>query len=84
MGEVGAAMSPDCMASVKYLLDFMETNSDVWLGANWWSGENYSTNKQSYWLVDACIAFLSSTYYMRCKVVSCFIATIHAEFWYRI
>lgn len=38
MGEVGAAMSPDCMAAVKYLLDFLEANNDVWLGANWWSG----------------------------------------------
>ena len=37
LGEFAGGPNDVCKAAVKGMLDFMEQNSDVWMGATWWS-----------------------------------------------
>jgi endoglucanase len=37
IGEFAGGNNADCMTAVKGLLDHLQTNSDVWLGAVWWA-----------------------------------------------
>lgn len=38
IGEFAGGANSQCQSAVKGMLDLMETNSDVWLGALWWGG----------------------------------------------
>ncbi|KAJ5112342.1 hypothetical protein N7532_000387 [Penicillium argentinense] len=37
IGEVAGGVNSDCEAAVKGMLSYMSDNSDVWMGAEWWS-----------------------------------------------
>jgi endoglucanase len=37
LGEFGAGANDVCKSAVTGMLDYMEANSEVWLGAEWWA-----------------------------------------------
>lgn len=37
LGEFGAGANAVCASAVTGMLDYMEANADVWLGAEWWA-----------------------------------------------
>ena len=37
LGEFAGGTNDQCKAAVKGMMDFMQANSDVWLGATWWA-----------------------------------------------
>ena len=37
LGEFAGGVNQQCQAAVKGMLDFMEGNSEVWMGAEWWA-----------------------------------------------
>ncbi|HMA91935.1 MAG TPA: glycoside hydrolase family 5 protein, partial [Polyangiaceae bacterium] len=38
LGEFGASAQPLCLSAVDDLLNYLEHNTDVWLGWTWWAG----------------------------------------------
>lgn len=38
LGEFGASSQPVCLSAVEDLLNYIEHNTDVWLGWAWWAG----------------------------------------------
>ena len=38
IGEFAGGANSDCLTAITGMLDYMQNNSDVWLGALWWGG----------------------------------------------